>query len=94
MYKGVGFALLILSHISLRQNYFIFIGYLKNGGSEGFERPPEPPLDPQQKCSYLVAPPRTFVWGIFGSVLQQVVTKLHIYFKPTFLVCRHLCENG
>ena len=44
------FALLILSifllNISVRPNYFIFIGYLKTGGGEGGSNEPlEPPLD-------------------------------------------------
>ena len=33
--------------VSLRPNYFIFIGYLKMGDKEGgSSEPPEPPLDP------------------------------------------------
>ena len=32
--------------VSLRPNYFIFIGYLKTeGGEGGLSKPPEPPLD-------------------------------------------------
>ena len=42
MYKG--FALLIYSRVSQLPNYFIFIGYLQNGGG-GFKRIPEPCLD-------------------------------------------------
>ena len=45
---GGGFALLNLSHFSLRSNYFIFTGYLKTDGGKGgggFRRTPEPPLD-------------------------------------------------
>ena len=33
--------------VSLRQNYFIFIGYLKTGAGKGFEQTPDPPMDPQ-----------------------------------------------
>ena len=32
--------------VSLRPDYFIFIGYLKTGGREGgLNEPPEPPLN-------------------------------------------------
>ena len=57
MHKGVGFALLILSLflnipwkwnnlVSLRPNYFIFIGYLKTGAGSGVHATPWAPLDP------------------------------------------------
>ena len=53
MHKGVGFALLFSSFFSIYPmkmkqfpNYFIFIGCLKTGAGRGFERTPEPPLDP------------------------------------------------
>ena len=51
MCKGGGSTLLILNIpwkwnnlVSMRPNYFIFMVYLKTG--EGFDRTPEPPLDP------------------------------------------------
>ena len=48
MYKGVGFALLILSNFSqisheneiIWSHNFIFLGYLKTGDWEGFKRTP------------------------------------------------------
>ena len=41
--------------VSMRPNYFLFIGYLKTGGREG--GPPEPPLDPplSLKANYTLA---------------------------------------
>ena len=38
------FALLIYSRVSQLPNYFIFVGYLQNGG-RGFKRIPEPRFD-------------------------------------------------
>ena len=32
--------------VSLRPNYFVYIGYLKRGRVGGLSEPPEPPLDP------------------------------------------------
>ena len=61
MYKDVGVALLILSHLSYlsheneiiwssRPTYLIFVAYLNTRGGEergwGSSEPPEPPLDP------------------------------------------------
>ena len=55
MYKGVGFALLVLSHfsklsheneiiwVSLRPNYLIFIGYFKTGAGRGVQANPLSP---------------------------------------------------
>ena len=49
MYKGVG--VLYGDFVSLRPNYFIFIGYLKKRGGEGVSlESPEPPLDPPLRC--------------------------------------------
>ena len=42
--RVLGFALLIYSRVSQLPNYFIFIGYLQNGG-RGFKRIPEPRFD-------------------------------------------------
>ena len=39
--------MIINNLVSLRPNYFIFIGYLKTGGGVvGSSEPPEPTLDP------------------------------------------------
>ena len=51
MYKGVGFALLILSHFSyiflIETKLFHFHRIFKNGGQGGgSSEHPEPPLDP------------------------------------------------
>ena len=48
MYKGRGGGVRIddFINISLRPNYFIFIGYLKTGVGEAGRGSSEPPLDP------------------------------------------------
>ena len=49
--------------VSLRPNYFMFIGYLKTGDTErGSSEPPEPPLDPPLlKISDKIVPSGAFL---------------------------------
>ena len=54
--------------MSLRPNYFIFIGYLKQGAIRwGSKEPPEPPLDPPLYKGVTIQFPFSFCWCLMGS---------------------------
>ena len=59
---------MIWSH---KQNYFIFIGYLKWGAREGIRaNPPEPPLDPPLR-HILENHPIVFFLLVYGEVFYE-----------------------
>ena len=87
--NALGFALLIFfffnipwkrnNLVSLRPNYFIFIGYLKTGREEGFKRTPlDPPLHMYNHSLYVYV--QLSVWA---KVLNSC---LDLYLYPYFVL--------
>ena len=53
--------------VSVRPNYFIFIGYLKTGGGEGGSSdPPETPLDPPLPKQSVTERSRKIIWALLA----------------------------